>query len=127
MFGPNVFVGQAFGLFGGIGQYPLAFLAEREFDGSRHLFPNGDVAFHLLSNRFNGSVRTQETVGQGLIFAQQAEQQVLGFDIRASELAGLISGEEDDTPGFFSVSLEHSSSVLPWTLLLTSYYAKKQV
>jgi hypothetical protein len=127
MFSPDVFVGQAFGLFSGIGQYPLAFLAERQLDGSRHLFPDGNVAFHLLSNGFNGSVGTQEPVGQGLIFAQQTEQQVFGFDIRAPELAGLISGEENDTPGFFCVSLEHSSSVLPWTLLLTSYYAKKQV
>jgi hypothetical protein len=44
----------------------------------------------------------QEPVRQRLVFAQQPEQQMLGFDVRAAELAGLIPREEDD-PRAFSV------------------------
>ena len=42
-----------------------------------------------------------------LVFAQQAEQQVLGLDIRRAKLAGLVSRKEDDAPCLLRVAFEH--------------------
>ena len=39
---------------------------------------------------------SQETIGQILVFADQSEEQMLGFDGRATELAGFVASEEDD-------------------------------
>src|SRR5215469_16704145 len=52
-------------------------------------------------------MRAQEAVGQGLVLAQQSQQQVLGLNIRRPKLAGLIPREKDDAPGFLRVPFEH--------------------
>src|SRR5579864_8081661 len=52
-------------------------------------------------------MRAQKAVGQRLVFAQQAQQQVLRFYIRRAKLAGLVSCKEDYAPGFLCVPLEH--------------------
>jgi len=39
-------------------------------------------------------MRTQKTIGQGLVFAQESEKQMLGLNIRRSELAGFIAGKK---------------------------------
>ena len=57
-------------------------------------------ALDLLADRLDRGMRTQEAVGQRLVFAQQSEQQVLGLDVRRTELAGLIAREKDDAPAF---------------------------
>src|SRR5215472_7952214 len=54
-------------------------------------------------------MRTQEPVGQRLVFTQQAQQQVFGLNIRRAELAGLVACKEYYAPGFFCVPLEHVS------------------
>src|SRR5579864_739480 len=59
-------------------------------------------------------MRAQKAVGQRLVFAQQAQQQVLRLYIRRAELAGLVSCEEDYAPGFLCVPLEH----IPLTQML---------
>src|SRR5450631_777185 len=43
----------------------------------------------------------------GVVLAQQAQQQVLGFDVRRAELAGLIARKEDHAPRLFGIALEH--------------------
>ena len=43
------------------------------------------------------------------VFPQQAEQQMLGLDIRAAELAGLIPREEDNPPRFFRITFKHDT------------------
>src|ERR1019366_3167243 len=40
-------------------------------------------------------------------FAQQAQQQMLGLNIRRAELAGLVPRKEDDAPGFLRVAFKH--------------------
>src|SRR6266496_6342134 len=55
---------------------------------------------------------TQETVGQGFVFAEQSQQQVLGLNIRRAELAGFIPRKKDDAPCFFRITLEHIAPVL---------------
>ena len=105
--GADVLVRQALGFLRRIGQHALALVGERQVHRGRNLFPDGGVAFNLLADRLHRGVRAQETIGQRLVFAQQAQQQVLGLDVRRTELAGLVAGEEDDAPGFFRIPFEH--------------------
>src|SRR5579864_576946 len=71
-------------------------------------------------------MRAQKAIGQRLVFAQQAQQQVLRLYVRRAELAGLVSCKEDYAPGFLCVPLEHipsprcSQSPLPETSLCLS-------
>src|SRR5215467_2142373 len=59
----------------------------------------------------------QKAVGQRFVFTQQAQQQVLRFYIRRTELAGLVSCEKDDAPCFLCIPLEHKplTQMLPVT------------
>src|SRR5579859_5480418 len=52
----------------------------------------------------------QKAIGQRLVLAQQAQQQVLRLNVRRAELAGLITGEEDYAPCFLCIPLEHMTS-----------------
>jgi hypothetical protein len=51
-------------------------------------------------------------MGEGFVLPQQTQQQVLGLNVRASELAGFKASKKDDAPRFISISLEHGSSVV---------------
>ena len=55
---------------------------------------------------------SQETISKILVFANQTQQQVLGLDRRATELAGFVASEEDDPPGSLCVSFEHKFLIL---------------
>ena len=81
MFSADVLVAEALGFFSGVGEDALAFVGEREVDGGRDFFADGGVRLNLLSNRFDRCMRAQESVGQGLVFAEKAEQKVLRLDI----------------------------------------------
>ncbi len=50
-----------------------------------------------------------ETVRKGLVLAQQAEQQVLGLDVRAAVLARLITREENYAPCLLRIAFKHFS------------------
>src|ERR1700674_1352072 len=52
-------------------------------------------------------MRAQKTIGQGLVFAEQSEQQVFGLNIRRPELAGFVPRKKDYAPGFLRVAFEH--------------------
>ena len=111
MFGADVLVAQPLGFFRRIGQHPLALVRKRQVDGGRNLLANRGVRLNLLADRLHRGVRAQEAVGQRLVLAQQAEQQVLGLDIGRAELAGLIPREEDHAPCLLRIAFEHG--VLP--------------
>src|SRR5262249_42744962 len=98
MFRTNMFVGGTLGFFSRVRQHALALIAQREIDRSRNLLADGSVPFDLLADGLHGRVRAKEAVGQGLVLAQQPEQQVLGLYIRRPKLAGLIPRKEDDAP-----------------------------
>jgi hypothetical protein len=100
------------GFLGAIGDNAFALVAEREIDGGGDFFADGGVPFDLPADRFDGGVRSQKAHGQSLIFAQQAEEQMFGLDIKAAELAGFIAGEKDGSPGLFGVALEHIRTLL---------------
>ena len=58
MLGANVLVGKAFGLFRGVGEHALAFVAQRQVHGGGNLLANGGVTFDLFSDGFDRSVGT---------------------------------------------------------------------
>src|ERR1044071_5822324 len=63
---------------------------------------------------------TQEAIGQGLVFAQQTEQEVFGLNIRRAELAGFVACEKDDAPGFLRITFKHDA--LPLAFLVGTLY-----
>src|SRR5579864_662522 len=107
MLRPDMFVIQALGLFGAIGQNAFALVAQWKVDRSGNLFADGGVRFNLLANGFNGRVGAQKPVGQRLVLAQQPQQQVLRLYVRAPKLASLISGKEDDSARLFGITFKH--------------------
>ncbi len=70
-------------LLGGIGQHALALVAERQIHRGGHLLADRGVPLDLLADGFDRGVRAQEAIGQRLVLAQQAQQQVLGLDVRS--------------------------------------------
>ena len=109
VFGADVLVGEALGLLGGVGEHALALVGEREVDRGGDLLADGGVALDLLADGLDRGVRAQEAVGERLVLAQQAEQQVLGLDVRRTELAGLVAGKEDDSSRLLGIAFEHIS------------------
>jgi hypothetical protein len=67
------------------------------------------MSFDLFANGFDRSVGAQETIGQGFIFAQESEKQVLRLDIGRPELAGFVACEKDDAPGFLRIAFKHNA------------------
>jgi hypothetical protein len=49
----------------------------------------------------------EESIGERLVFTQQAEQQVLGLDVRGAELARLVAREKNYASGLFCVPFKH--------------------
>ena len=109
MLGSDVLVIQPLGLLGAIGEHALALVAQRQVDGSRNFLSQCRVRFNLLADGFHRRARAEEAVGQSLIFAQQPQQQVLGLDARAAELAGFVAGEKDHPAGLFGITFKHNS------------------
>ena len=105
--GSNVLVRKSLRFFRGVGQYALALVAQGQVHGSRDLLPNRGVPFDLLPDRLHRSMGPKEPIGERLVFAQQAQQQVLRLDVRRTELAGFIAREEDHAPGLFRVPFKH--------------------
>ena len=106
--GADVVVQQPVGLFGRELQHALGFGAERDLDRGRDLLAEDRAAFDFLADVFEGEVRAgEDAAGQPFAFANQAEQEVLGLDRDAAELAGFVAGEEKDSPGPFRVPFEH--------------------
>jgi hypothetical protein len=58
----------------------------------------------------------QEAIGQGFVFAQEPEKQVLSLNIGRPELAGFVASEEDDAPGFLRIAFKHNA--FPLTFLI---------
>src|SRR5271169_107890 len=116
MFGTNVPVRQALRFFSGIGQHALALIAQRKVDRRRDFLSNRGVTLDLLADRFNRGMRAQEPIGQGLIFAQEPQQQVLGLDVRRPELACFVARKKDYAPGFLRITFKHNA-LSPWTSL----------
>ena len=106
--GADVVVQQAIGFFGGKLQHALGFGAERELDRGRHLLAEDRPAFDFLADVFERQMGAgKDPAGQAFAFANQTEEQVLGLNGDASELTGLVTGEEEDSSGPFGIPFEH--------------------
>src|SRR6516162_2539941 len=117
MLGSDVFVREALGLLGRVGQHALALIAQGQVHGGRYFLPNRGVRLDLLANRFDRSMRPQKPIRERFILAQEPKQQVLRLDVRRTKLTGFVTSEEDDPPGLFRVPFEHwTSPKLPGTL-----------
>src|SRR5579859_2630262 len=109
----HMFVAQSFGLFGSHVQDALALSAQRHFDRGGNALANGDASLNLFSNGFDRTLLAEETVGQGFVFAHQAQQQMLRLNIWAAILAGLVPGKKYDATRLLCIAFEHVSSLLP--------------
>src|SRR5438132_11756925 len=91
MLGANMLVAEAFRFSRRHIQDALALRAARHFDGSRDALADSDAGCDLLAYQFDRALLGHETVGEGLVLAHQAKQQMLGLDVRAAILAGFVS------------------------------------
>jgi hypothetical protein len=80
-----------------------AFHRQRYLYRSRESLPPRDVLLDLRTNVSISKKHSQER----LVFVRQAKQKVFCLDERTSVPARLVASEEDDTPRFFCVTLEH--------------------
>ncbi len=102
-------VQHALGLMRGIGQDLLGLFGEGELGGGGDALDEDALAFDLAADVFGLHLEAPEDLADRLLaFAEYAEQDVLGFDDPAAELAGLVAGEEESTSGFFIVLLKHA-------------------
>src|ERR1700757_2131169 len=67
------------------------------------------MSLDLLADGLERSMGAQETIGQGLVFAQESEKKVLRLDIGRPELAGFVASEKDNAPGFLRIAFKHNA------------------
>ena len=106
--GANVVMQQPIGFLGGTLEDALGFSAERNFDRGGDLLAEDRPTFDFLTDILEGQVRTSKNPArQPFSFANQAEKEVLGLNRDAPELAGLISGKEENPSRPFRIAFEH--------------------
>src|ERR1700682_4701263 len=90
-------------------QHALGFRGQRQLDRSRNALSQQRPAFYLSTDRFNRDLRAREKAArQSLVFAHQAQQEMLRLNRRGAELRRLVTCEENYSSRFFSVAFEHS-------------------
>src|ERR1700679_1441260 len=109
MFGANVLMCQPLRFFRGIGEHALALVRQGKVDRRGNFLADGGVALNLFADRFDRRMGAEKLVGECLILAEKAKQQVLSLDVRRTKLAGLISGKENNAPRLFCIAFEHIS------------------
>ena len=106
--GADVVVQQPVGFLGGALEDALGLGAERNFDRGRDLLAEDRPTFDFLADVLEGEVRASKNPArQPFSFANQAEKEVLGLNRDAPELAGLISGKEENPSRPFRIAFEH--------------------
>src|SRR5579862_5035827 len=95
MFGPDVLMIQALSFFGPICQDALALVTQGQIHRRGNLFPDGSMSLDLLPDGLHSRMRPQKPVRQRLVFPQETQQQMLGFDVRAAELASFVPRKEN--------------------------------
>ena len=109
--GADVIMQADVGLFGGVLQNVLRVCAERDLDGGceRRLTWSGSfVSQQPESVRGDGSGRQELCDEQVLVF-QESQQQIVRLDCPVAEHAGLVTGEQQRTPGLLVIPLKHSA------------------
>ncbi len=112
--GADVVVQQPVGLFGRVLEHALGLGAERNLHRGGHLFAKDRPALDVLPDAFQGEVRARENPArQALALANQAQEQVLGLNGDASELARLVTGKKEHPSCSFGVAFEHPTPKPP--------------
>src|SRR4051794_3479481 len=106
----DMLVRKARGFFRRISKHTFPFVAERQVHGRGNFFVHNPEIFYLFMDSFYLALTAQETIGERFILTQQTEQKVLGLNIRAAKLAGLISGKKDYAPGLLSIFFKHRAT-----------------
>ena len=104
----DVVVEQPVGLFRRKLQHALGFGAEGDFDRGRDLLAEDGAALDFLADAFEGQMGSgKDAAREPLAFADETEEQMLGFNRDAAQLAGLVAREEEDASRSFRVAFEH--------------------
>ena len=101
----DVFVIHTFGFLGGIGKRSLGLSAERQVNGYRDFEADRAAPRDGMADGFELGI--QDKACQRRILAEQAEQEMLRFNLGTAELTGLRATEEDGSPGLFGIPFEH--------------------
>ena len=106
--GADVVVQQPIGFFGRELQDALGFGAEGDLDRGRDLLAEHRAPFDFLADAFERQMRARkDPARQPLALADQSQQEVLGLNGDAAELAGFVAREEEHAPRSFRVAFEH--------------------
>src|SRR5207247_11137992 len=106
-FRADMLVSEALRFFGGPAQDALALGAQRHFHRSGNALANSDAGFNLFANGFDRTLLAEEAVGQGLVFAHQAQEQMLRFNVGTAILAGFVHCKKYDATILLCITLEH--------------------
>jgi len=108
--GSNVTVQQPVGFLRGVTQGANGFLAERHFARLRQRRKLRRAGVHQSTNVLAREAGAREhTHRHRLLVAKQCEQHVLGFNLGAAPLEGLVSCEEECASRLLCVTLEHDA------------------
>ena len=120
--GADVVVQEPVGFFGRELEDALGFRAEGNLDRGRDLLAEHGAALDFLADAFEGQVRPGENPArQPLALADQSQQQVLGLDRNAAELARFVAREEEHAPRSFRVAFEHPVTYVKEDYLFALY------
>src|SRR5205085_7726994 len=104
---------QTIRLFMRVSQHALRLGRKRQLDTRGNLFAQGRAPFDLFADRFKRGLRArQKTCSQRLVFAHQAQEQMLRLDSGRAELRSFVAGEEDNAPCFLRVAFEHKKLMM---------------
>src|SRR4051812_39888588 len=108
MFGADVVMEETVGFLGGELQDALGLRAERDLDRGRDLLAEHRATFDFLADIFERQMRSREDPArQPFTFPDQTEKEMLGLNRDTAELAGLITGEEQNPSRPFCIAFEH--------------------
>jgi hypothetical protein len=112
--GPDVVVEQPIRFLRGVLKHALGLGAEWNLHGGGHLLAEDGPALDVLADAFQREVRARkDPARQPLPLANQAEEQVLGLNRDAPELARFVAGEKEHPPCSFGVAFEHPTPKPP--------------
>jgi hypothetical protein len=96
------------GFFGGVVECLFCLCAERDLDRRGQLFAARRLRLNLLSDILEREPSAfQNFRGNSSADAHDSQEDVLGLNRRSTQLARLVPGEEQRSPGALGVPLEH--------------------
>src|SRR5580704_2820737 len=107
---------QALGLVSRVRQSRFALMAQWNIHGSGCFFEGRKLLLNAIPNRFDRLACFEDRLRERRVRTQDTEQQMLGIDVLAAELAGGVPSIENYLAGRFRVSLEHADTAGPYNV-----------